>query len=119
MGKSAGNCNTELLAMYLNENYDKNYDMLEILKCIELEILKYSQDNTWGYQLPFFLSALNKCHSTYAKYLKDKNTLTVKDINIILQKIDKEKKFNFDKNHIETLYNEYLNNASNNNIFMV
>ena len=64
MGKSAGNCNTELLAMYLNENYAKNYDIPEILNSIELDILKYTKEYVWGYQFSFYLSALNDCHPT-------------------------------------------------------
>ena len=113
MGKSAGNCNTELLAMYLNENYAKNYDIPEILNSIELDILKYTKEYVWGYQFSFYLSALNDCHPTYVKYLEKKNMLPIKDIDAILQKIDKNKKLSFNETHIEELYQEYLQNNIN------
>ena len=108
MGKSAGNCNTELLAMYLNENYNKNYDMPEILNIIELEILKYLKTCSWGYQFSFYISALNDCHPSYVKYLEKKNMLPVKDLNSILCKIDADKKLTFNEQHIEALYQEHL-----------
>ena len=110
MGKSAGNCNTELLAMYLNENFAKNYDMPEILNSIELDILKYTKEFVWGYQFSFYLSALNDCHPTYVKHLEKKNMLPIKDINAILQKIDEDKKLSFNEAHIEALYHEHLQN---------
>lgn len=110
MGKSAGNCNTELLAMYLNENLNKNYDISEILNAIELDILKYTKEYSWGYQFTYYLSALNDCHPNYVKYLEKKNMLPVKDIHAILQKIDNNKKLTYNEAHIETLYQNYLQN---------
>lgn len=111
MGKSAGNCNTELLAMYLNENYSKGYDIPEILNAIELDILKYTKEYAWGYQFSYYLSALNDCHPSYVKYLEKKNMLPVKDINAILQKLDEDKKLSFNEAHVESIYQEYLQNS--------
>lgn len=48
MGKSAGNACTELLAMYLNENFNKNYDLNEILEAIDIDIMKYKASYEWG-----------------------------------------------------------------------
>lgn len=110
MGKSAGNCNTELLAMYLNENYEKNYDIPEILNAIEMDILKYTKEYCWGYQFPFYLSALNDCHPNYVNYLSKKNMLPVKDINEILQKLDEDKKLSFNEEHVEAVYQKHLQN---------
>lgn len=108
MGKSAGNCNTELLAMYLNTNINKKYDMPEILNAIDLEILKYLKQFEWGYQITYYLSALNDCHPNYVKYLEKKNMLPIKDINNILNLIPNNKKLTFDENCIEKLYQKYL-----------
>ena len=107
MGKSAGNCNTELLANYLNQFYDKNYDISEILNIIELEILKYKKTVDWGYQLTYYLASSNACHPNYVKYLEDKNMLRIQEINNILALIDDEHKLNYDKNYIENLYLTY------------
>lgn len=107
MGKSAGNCNTELLAMYLNNNFNKDYDIGEILDVIDIQIMKLLKEYKWGYQLPFFISALNDCHPNYVNYLLAKNMLTVKEINEIVHKIDKSKHLVFDSEYIEDLYQNY------------
>lgn len=109
MGKSAGNTNTELLAMYFNENFSKNYDIREILEIIDCEIIKLKHKYPWGYSLPFYISALNDCHPKYVDFLRNKNTLSVKSIDEILSRIEEDKKLTFDKSHIEQLYYEYQN----------
>ena len=111
MGKSAGNTNTELVAMYFNENFDKNYDIREILEIIDCEIIKLRHKYTWGYSLPFYISALNDCHPKYVDFLRKKNTLSIKSIDEILSKIEHSKKLTFDKSYIEQLYYEYQNNV--------
>ncbi len=113
MGKSAGNCNTELLADYLNNNYYKNYDLLEILNIIDMEILKYLKVCSWGYQMTYSLSALYECHPNYVKYLEKKNSLPVREIAEILTLISGDKKLSFDEEHIETLYIKYRNKKLN------
>ena len=107
MGKSAGNTCIELLAMYLNNEFNKDYDINEILEAIDLDIIKYKNNTTWGYSLPFYISALNQCHPNYVEFLRKKCTLSIKSINEILGKITKDKKLLFDKNYIENLYIEY------------
>lgn len=107
MGKSAGNTSIELLAMYMNENYSKNYDVDEILELIDLNIMKYKHQHDWGYSMPYYVSALNDCHPKYVQYLKDKNTLSIKSINNILERIEHSKKLTFNKDYIEQLYIEY------------
>ena len=107
MGKSAGNCNTELLANYLNNFYDKNYDISEILNIIELEILKYKKTADWGYQLTYYLAGSNSCHPNYVKYLENKNMLRIQEINNILALIDEDHQLNYDEKYIENLYLDY------------
>ena len=104
MGKSAGNCNTELIAMYLNNNFNKNYNIGEILDIIDIQIMKLTKEYLWGYQLPFYVSALNDCHPNYVNYLFDKNMITVKEINEIVKMIDKNKRLIFDEKYIEELF---------------
>ena len=107
MGKSAGNLNTELISDYLNKQYGKNYDILEIINAIELEILRFLKDCKWGYQLPLYVSAINECHPNYVKYLGTKNTISMKEISEIITEIDKDKRLSFNKEHIEQLYLKY------------
>jgi 4-hydroxy 2-oxovalerate aldolase len=107
MGYRAGNTNTELIGMYLNDNFNTNYDISELLEIIDINILKLREKYTWGYSFLNFISAFNDCHPEYVEYLKSKNMLSVKSINHILDKIEKDKKLLFDKEHIEQLYFNY------------
>lgn len=107
MGKSAGNAPVELIAMYLNENYGKNYDMSQLLEAIDTNILNIYKEKYWGYNLLYFLSASNDCHPSYISYLLDKKTLSVKAINQIVADIPEEKKLNYDKACINALYINY------------
>ncbi len=107
MGKTAGNCNLELLAMYLNHNFNKNYNLNEILDIIDVQILKLSDKYKWGYQIPYFISASNDCHPNYVNYLMEKNMITIKEINQIVNKIPKENLLVFNRDLIEKLYFDF------------
>ena len=107
MGRGAGNLNTELFIDYINERNGRRYKAIPLLQLIDQVIDNISLKFKWGYTLPYYLSASNNCHPNYSTFLNKKKTLTVEDINDILNSIDKNKKSNFDKNYIENLYTEY------------
>lgn len=109
MGKGAGNANTELLAMYLNKNHGKIYNVDQLLEAIDVDILREFRKKYWGYSFMHYIAALNDCHPDYVKTLIEKKTLSVKSINDILAKIEKEKKLTFDIEMIEKKYLEYQN----------
>lgn len=108
MGKSAGNAPLELLAMHLNENYGKSYDINQILEAINIDILPIYQKHYWGYGFKFYIAAKNDCHPAYVEYLMGKRTLSVKSINEILGMVSKEFKLKYDRSHIEELYIDYI-----------
>ena len=110
MGRGAGNLPTELLANHLNTVYNKNYDLLNILKVIDEHIAKIFAVTPWGYSVPYYLAAINSCHPNYAAYLVDKQTITVEAIDLILKNIPKENKATFNKDLIKDLYIEYQSN---------
>lgn len=110
MGKSAGNAPLELLAMYMNERYGKNYDISQILECIEVDIMDCYTKSPWGYKPFYYVAAMNKCHPDYVAYLMNKKTLSIKSVNEILAMIDGEKKLLFDARLIEKLYLDYQRN---------
>jgi len=112
MGKSAGNACTELVAMYMNERFDKCYDINQIQETIDIDITKEFQKKSWGYRPMFYISALNECHPSYVNYLLGKKTLSVSQINVILSKIPKEKDINllYDEKLCEQLYQDFQNN---------
>lgn len=107
MGKSAGNAPTELLAMYMNANCGKHYDVGMILEVIDSSLLDIFKVTPWGYSIKFFIAASNDCHPNYVSYLLDKKTLPVKSINEILKGLEGEKKLLYDKELIEQLYINY------------
>lgn len=107
MGKSAGNAPIELLGMHLNEQYQKKYDMCQLLEAIDGNIMRIYQETPWGYNLFFYVAASNHCHPSYVKYLMDKHLLSIKSVNEILEKIKPEKKLLYDEIYIEGLYREY------------
>lgn len=104
MGKSAGNAPVELLAMHLNDSYNKNYDINQFLEVIDTCIMPIFNKQRWGYSLMYYLSASNNCHPNYINYLLSKKTLSVKAINTIVAGIAPEKKLNYDADHIKMLY---------------
>lgn len=108
MGRGAGNLNTELLVEYLNVNNDGNYDIKPLLNIIDEILNTFYKKNYWGFSLPNYISAKYNSHPNYASYLTDKNTLTVKDINSIFEMMEFEKRLEFDKEYIETLYVKYM-----------
>jgi 4-hydroxy 2-oxovalerate aldolase len=109
MGKSAGNACTELVAMHLNENHGKNYDVYQLLEAIDVDISKEYAKKQWGYSLNHFIAASNDCHPDYVTALIEKKTLSVKAINEILAKIDPPNKLTFNKALIENIFMEYQN----------
>ncbi len=107
MGKSAGNCPLELLTAYMNENNESSYHTSQILEMIDTCVLKIYEKSPWGYQMQYFLCADNDCHPKYAQYLLRKKTLSVKQVNEILSRIEPEEKLAFNQSYIEKLYVDY------------
>lgn len=95
MGRGAGNIQSELLVKYLNDNYNKNYDILTILKIMREEIEPIYNLKPWGATVPYYLAALNHCHPNYAKVLEKKD-LPIEKMDEILKNIPEDKKTEFD-----------------------
>ena len=107
MGRGAGNLCTELLTMYLNENTERNYKTIPILEIIDDFLNPIFIKFPWGYSVPFYIASANNCHPNYASFLLNKETLSVKAINLILSQIDEQNKQLFDQKAIEQLYLDY------------
>lgn len=110
MGRGAGNLCTELLLQYLNDNFDKKYNLIPILKIIDEQIDKIYATNPWGYNVPYYLAASMKCHPNYASFLTDKASISVENISEILALIPENKKSNYDEKLIQELYLCYQEN---------
>ena len=110
MGRGAGNLCTELLTGYINDNYFGKYNIIPILKIIDEYINPIFAKIPWGYSVPYYLAAINHCHPNYAKYLVDKQTVSVENINLLLNSIPTEKKSIYNQDLIKQIYlDKYTN----------
>ena len=107
MGKSAGNCPLELIAMYLNGRCGKKYDIYQILEAADVNVMNFYRTSPWGYSLFYYIAASNDCHPSYVSYLMNKRTLSIKSVNDILRKLEGDKKLLYDEKLIEKLYSDY------------
>ena len=107
MGKGCGNAPLELLAMYMNEQFNCKYDLNQILEAIDVNVMGLYRQLHWGYSLNGFIAASNDCHPNYVSFLLSKHTLSVKSINEILKQLEGDAKLQYDQSYIERLYAEY------------
>lgn len=113
MGKSAGNAPIELVAMMMNHSLGKNYQISQFLEAIDANISQFYKPSTWGYNMFYYLSASNDCHPNYVKDLMEKRSLSVKQINQLLGKLEGEKKLLYDKKYMEDIYLSFIDKEVN------
>lgn len=104
IGRGAGNLNTELIADYLNNSFDKNYNILPLLETIDEFLSLLMKKNPWGFSPAQYLSASFNCHPNYATYLINKNTKHIVGVRKVLEQLPDDKKSSFDEQYIEALY---------------
>lgn len=107
MGRGAGNLNMELFASYLNNNYDKSYQIDAFLDIMDEYLKPIFIEHYWGYSLPFYLSAQYNCHPNYASYFSDKNTLSNKSMRQLLASLPDDVKSNYSTEQAEKYYQMY------------
>lgn len=107
MGRGAGNLPTELITQYINKNISSRYDVTMVMDIYDDYISAIRKKFEWGYSVPYHIAASNVCHPNYASYLINKQTLTMKDIEKIIQSIPEEYKILYDQSLIEELYVRY------------
>lgn len=110
MGKSAGNAPLELVGMYMNEHYNKDYVITEMQEAITTSVLDFQRRSPWGYQLFYYVAASNRVHPDYVSYLMNKRTLSITAINEILKRIPDGRKLDKDMKLVESLYMDYQKN---------
>lgn len=111
IGRIPGNLPLELMADYMNEFCDSNYDIDYMMDAIYDHIAHLKGNSQWGYTPAYFLSARFNLHRNYAEFFLKKGDLTNRDIDSILARIERIKATVFDPEYAEMLYREYLNNT--------
>lgn len=109
MGRGVGNLSTELLAEYINANIEQRYLLDPLLTIADQYLMSIFAEQSWGYALPYFLSAREQCHPNYASYLLKKETLTIEGIFKILSIIPAKQRDLYSPKLIEKLYLSFQN----------
>ena len=104
MGRGAGNLCTELLTQYINDNIIEKYNVIPLLEIIDEYISPIFKMTPWGYSVPYYLSATYNCHPNYASHLLNKQTISVKTIDILLNRIPNTERAIYNKALIEKIY---------------
>jgi len=97
MGRGAGNLPTEIILAYMERNMPDKFNVIPVLNCIDRYFIRMQKEMNWGYQLPFMLSGLFKCHPYYARELVDRREYTMEDIWKALEIINKKSPVGFSK----------------------
>ena len=108
MGRGAGNLCTELIAQHMNECLQSDYNVTALLEIVDKYLTSIKEKHQWGYTIPYYISAVHKCHPNYAIYLTNRQTLNMKDIERIIANIPEEKRALYDKAYVARAYNDYL-----------
>ena len=87
MGRGAGNLPTELITQYINRNIASRYDVSMVMGIYDEYIAPIRKKYEWGYTMPYHIAASHVCHPNYATYLINRQTLTMQDIEKIIQSI--------------------------------
>lgn len=105
MGRGAGNLNTELIIDYINLYQNLTYyKSLNLLEIIEEYYYPIQRKAPWGYSFPFYLSAKHFLHPNYAKHLIDLDTLSIEEIEKILETINVKDRVAYNSNLIQQKY---------------
>ena len=100
MGRGAGNICTEELLRFLN---NQKYDEKIIFDIIESNIEPLKKAYSWGYSIPYYLSAINRCHPNYSKYLINHGVTSPQEIDSLLKKLPAEKKSLYSEEIIKSI----------------
>ncbi len=107
MGRGVGNLATELFVDYINNNIDNKYSLIPILNVVDKYLMPIYAEQRWGYDLPYFLSAIAKCHPNYAAHLIKKETIAIEKIGKLLSLIPNEERSEYNASLIEQLYLDF------------
>ena len=69
MGRIPGNLPTELLMQHLNDDFEKNYNIQEVLELVSSPISEIKNRISWGYSPEYAFSAFLEIHRSYPEYL--------------------------------------------------
>jgi 4-hydroxy 2-oxovalerate aldolase len=87
MGRIPGNLPSELIVDFLNKEFNKNYNIIPMLDCIDKIIKHEKKKRNWGYSPEYMLSASKGIHRSYAEFFIEHNNLNLKDAERLMEEI--------------------------------
>lgn len=109
MGRGAGNTHTELVVDYLNRKLKYTYDLDILLDIVDIYIPHIMKQCKWGYSIPNFIAGINSTHVHNISYLIDKHNIDANNMRKIIEKIDPQKRKEYDYDNLENIYIEHFN----------
>lgn len=109
MGRGAGNATTELVANYLNQKLDCNYDMNQIMDAIDMYMPYFQENYSWGYSTPYFIAGMYCCHVNNVAYLQKNHRVNARDMRNIIESLSPEDRKKYDYDLLEEKYLENQN----------
>ncbi|MEA1984398.1 MAG: aldolase catalytic domain-containing protein [Euryarchaeota archaeon] len=103
MGRGAGNLPIETLIAYMQMQSRDRYNVIPILNVLDKYFIEIKKKNPWGYQLPYMLSGMFKCHPYYAKDLVDRREYSIEDIWKVMEIIEEMNPVGFDRSIVQNL----------------
>lgn len=85
MGRGAGNARTELLASYINDHYDGNYNINTLMNTIHTYIDPLRDHIQWGYDLSMFVCGTEHAHVDNVYYLQRNTDATPTDMYEVIK----------------------------------
>ena len=108
MGRGAGNTPTELIAEYLNDKWEYNYDMDALLDLIDDYMDNIKTKCKWGYSTEYFLAGVYGTHVDNIQYLSKKSSIRSKSMRYILNQIDSKYRKKYVQDILEKTYVDYI-----------
>lgn len=103
MGRGSGNLPIESLIAYLQMQSKDRYNVVPVLSIIDKYFVDMHKETPWGYQLPYMVSGMFKCHPNYAQDLVNRKEYTMEDIWKVMEVIEEIKPIGFDRSIIDNL----------------
>lgn len=92
IGRASGNLNIEIFAKYLNENFNKKYNISKFVEIYQYCIKDIYEKCGWGYSMESYLSSTYRCNPNYASILNKNYNLTMCEIEKIIMMLSEEDK---------------------------
>jgi len=106
IGRAAGNLPTEVLILYLELSKRGKYNVIPVLNCVDTYFSPLRKEADWGYQLPYMLSGMYKCHPNYAKNLIRLRQYNIEDISKAMEEINKINPVGFSQQVIDDVISQ-------------